>query len=371
MSEQDSLEIQKVLQQIKVINVESTKDFIFFDLENGQKILVNNDCVYDVSDYSYAINTFSLGDRMCATLAKGYTKYVVDLKSMEILFEDDDAYLIRKEDDRTLLVIMNNSEISTRIYNVEEKKYLSAPLGYEFEHSLGQGLYVYKEQRNFEIPFFKSKRCVINLEGKVLLNEVEGWIDYRDDHLIITKDDELNVVGINYEKKLDMQILKENENMIAKPQYSDGTIITVYSNSVKMHDVNMKLIKEIGVEVLDKVLDIEVINGVLKLLLPHDINDKKVNRHVFVNLQNDKVISHVRIEGYPYWTPTVFIGRDSIDEGFSEYYFYDKDFNFITKVSADTCEVIENDDKCFALLTTKSSSDIKKQFVNIMKKYMD
>ena len=80
------------LKSINVLNVEKVNDYLFIVLDNDQKILTNGSEVYDVSSYNHLYDLFNMGDMLCAVMRKGYSTYVVNLKTMEILFEDDKVY---------------------------------------------------------------------------------------------------------------------------------------------------------------------------------------------------------------------------------------------------------------------------------------
>ena len=79
---------------IKIIDIDKVDEYLFITLDNEQKILTNGKDLYDVSEYSYLSNMFNLGDKFCAVMTKGYSRYVVDLKTREVLFEDEKAYYI-------------------------------------------------------------------------------------------------------------------------------------------------------------------------------------------------------------------------------------------------------------------------------------
>ena len=169
---------------ISIANVYKLKDYLFIKFDNKQKILTNGYNLYDVSDYDYVDDVFNMGNRLCAILIKFSKTFVIDIKTKEILFEDKNAYNVSKKDDRTLYVIKKIG--NNAIYDIKTKKYLQAPKNYEFENSLGNNLYVFKENdKNKE--FYDKKRCVINADGKVLLEDIDGWIEAVDNYIIIKK----------------------------------------------------------------------------------------------------------------------------------------------------------------------------------------
>ena len=365
--------IELGLKNIKILNVEKVYDFLFIVLDNGQRILTNGSEVYDVSNYNHLSDLFNMGDKFCAVMRKGYSTCVVDLKTMEILFEDDKAYRICKQDDRTLHVIMEIGGGNNTIYDIETKKYLPSPENYEFENSLGNNLYVFREEHNLETDFYDYKRCVINADGKVILKDIDGWIELCENYLIIKKRNELCIVKINEDNSLNMNTIAQSEELIAKPEYYEGHIIIMENGVIKIFSPDLNLVNQFKIEELESVVDFEIISNILKLCLPYTIDGKKVNKHLFMNLKTGKSISHVRIDGYPYWTPDVFVGKDDLNDeqlyGFeydktyeqTEYHFYDSNFNKIVDVKGNFYSGI--DDNIFEVGTWDGKT-WQRKFIN-------
>lgn len=349
---------------IKIIYIDKVDDYLFIILDNGQKILINGNDLYDVSDYSHLSNIFYMGNKLCAILTKDYSQCVVDLKTMEVLFEDENAYHISKQDDRTLHIIMKIGGGNNTIYDIETKKYLPAPENYEFENSLGNNLYVFRKQHNFDTNFYDYKRCVINADGKILFKDIDGWIDLNNNHLIISKKNKLCVVKINEDLTLDMQTIEKNEKIIADPTYHNGNLILIEKGIIKIFTLNLELVNEFIIEELNEVIDYEVISDTLKLCLPHVIEGRQVNKHLFINLNTGKSISHLRIESYPYWAPTTYIGQDSVDSKITNYHFYDANFDSIIRVSANDYESVESNKECMFVIRTLDGENEHKQLLN-------
>lgn len=359
---------------IKILNIEKVNDFLFIVLDNGQRILTNGSELYDVSNYNHLSALFNMGDKFCAVMNKGYSVYVVDLKNMEIIFEDDKAYHVSKHDERTLNVIMKIGGGNNSIYDIETKKYLPSPENYEFENSLGYNLYVFREEHNSETNFYDYKRCVINADGKVILKDIDGWIELCDNYLIIKKQNELCIVKINNDKSLNMNTIEQNEELIAKPEYYDGHIIIMQKGLIKIFTPDLNLINQFEIKELESVVDFEILSNILKLCLPYTIDEKRVNKHLFLNLKTTKSISHVRIDGYPYLTPDVYVGKDDLnDEQLydfeydktyeqTEYHFYDSDFNKIVDVKGNYYSEI--DDNIF-VVGVWDGKKIQQKFINV------
>ena len=341
------------VKSINVLNVKKVKDYLFIELDNDQRILTNGNELYDVSDYNNLYDLFNMGNRLCAKMKKGYSTYVVDLKTKEILFESDKVNHISKQDDKNLHVIIKNSGINT-MYDVETKKYLPYPKNYEFEHSLGNNLYVFKEENNFENNFYDYKRCVINADGKIILKDIDGWIDLYKNYLIINKRNELCIVKINKDNSLNMNTITKSEEMLAKPKYYNGHIIILEKGLIKIFTPDLNLVNQFEIKELESVIDSVIVSNILKLCLPHTIDEKIVNKHLFMNLKTGKSISHVRIDGYPLFTPDVFVGKDDLNDEHlyyvehgktykqTEYHFYDSDFNEIADVKGNGYSEIDD-----------------------------
>lgn len=349
---------------IKIIDMDKVDDYLFIVLDNGQKILTNGKELYDVSDYSHLFGTFNMGDKFCVVMTKGYSICVVDLKTMEVLFEDEKAYHISKQDDRTLRIIMKIGGGNNTIYDIETKKYLPAPDDYEFENSLGNNLYVFRKQHHSDTNFYDYKRCVINADGKILLKDIDGWIELSNNHLIISKKNQLRIVKINEDSTLDMKTIEKNEGIIANPKYYNGNLILMEKGVIKMYTPDLELVNEFIVDELQEVIDYEIISNILKLCLPHTINGEQVNKHLFINLNTGKSISHLRIESYPYWIPTTYIGQDSIDSKITDYHFYNANFDLIIRISANSYESVESNKECMYVIRTLDGENEHKQLLN-------
>lgn len=361
------------LKNIKILNVEKANDFLFIVLDNDKRILTNGSELYDVSNYNHLSDLFNMGDKFCAVMRKDYSTYVVNLKTMEILYEDDKVYHISKQDDRTLHVIMKIGGGNTTIYDIETKKYLPSPENYEFEKSLGNNLYVFREEHNSGTDFYDYRRCVINADGKVILKDIDGWIELCENYLIIKKRKELCIVKINKDNSLNMNTIAQKGELIAKPEYYEGHIIIMGKGLIKIFTPDLNLVNQFEIKELESVIDFEIISNILKLCLPYTIDRKKVNKHLFMNLKTGKSISHVRIDGYPYWTPDVYVGKDDLNDeqlySFeydkiyeqTEYHFYDSDFNQIVDVKGNFYSEI--DDNIF-VVGTWNGKKCQRKFIN-------
>lgn len=369
-------------QNVKIINCKIINDYLFIELENGQRILTDGNKLYDVLNYSYVFDIFNMENRLCAVMRNrySYTIHVVDLETMEILFYDDRAYRLNKEDDRMLLVSFVDDDekmsVYNTIYDIKIKKYLPSLKNYEFEKSLENNLYVFRENYNSETNFYDRKRCILNVDGKVVLNDIEGSVETHDSFVIIENDKELCIIKNNEDYLLDINTIKQDENLIAKPVYNDGNIILMEKGLIKIFSLDLNLINQFEIKELESIIDYEIVSNILKLCLPYNIDGKQINKHLFINLKTGKTLSHVRIEGYPYWTPNIFVGKDHLedelltifkDETYEPTYYklYDKNFNKIAEIKGNFYENIN--DNIF-LFNTWDGKNLKRKYVNIDRK---
>lgn len=344
---------------VKIKGIYDIDDYFYITFDNNQKILINkeNKKIYDISNYGSFEKVYIMNGKKCAYL-KGYTTYLVDLDKDEILFEDEYVEYISKEDEKMLHVIKKGSH--NNLYNIETKKYLPVPKNYEFEHSLGNNLYVFKDQ-NREKPFYETKRCVINSNGETLLKDAEGWIELDNNNLIIIKENVISIMSINNNSTLNIKTIKKENDIIARPYYYDHNIIVIEKNVIKIFNSNLELLKEIKIDGLEEVIDLEFVDDTLKLCIPATENENKLNKHLYINLKTGNTIYHTRIEGYPYWEPTTYVGFDILEDKQKSHHFYDKNFNKITTIEASYYDSIDTNENIFFVI---SENDEKKYLLN-------
>ena len=361
-----------LLKSIKILDVENVNDYLLITLDNGQKILTNGIELYDVSKYDHLSNLFNMGDKLCAVMQKSNSTYVIDLKSMEVLYEDNKAYYISKQDDRTLHIITKIGFSNNSIYDIETRNYLPIPENYEFEKAFGNYLYVFRKN-NLEADFYDLKRCVIKADGKIILKDINGYIELFENYLIIKKQNELCIVKINKDNSLDKITLTQSEELIARPEYYEGHIIMMEKGLIKVLALDLSPINQFEIKELKSVLDFQITSNILKLCIPYTINGNKIDKYLFINLKTGNLLSHIRIDGYPYWTPNVYIGKDDLNNeqlyNFeynktyeqTEYHFYDSNFGKIADVKGNLYSEIA--DNIFEVVTWDGKK-CKKKFIN-------
>ncbi len=353
----------------RVLAIQKEKNYLFIKLENGKRLLTNGNEIYDVSNYDFFSDIFHMKEKTCAVLRKDDSTYVVDLKTMEVLFEDEYWCSIVPNDDRTIAV---TSDIHTSLYDIETKNYIPTPLNYIFENNLGNDLYVFKEETNSETSYYDYKRCIIRVDGKVILKDIEGWIEKYNNYLIIKKTNQIDIVKIEEDNTLTVNTVMKNENTIASPSFNNGNIILIEKGIIKLLSVDLELINQFEINEMDVVHDYEIVSDVLKLYISSENDEMSKYTLLFVHLKSGKIISHSQLDGYPYWNPTIFVGADKnhspsfhYEYGKTyepiEYYFYDSDFNLVTSMMGDYCESV--DDNIFAI-SQWDGQEFKRKFIN-------
>jgi hypothetical protein len=179
---------------------------------------------------------------------------------------------------------------------------------------------------------------------------------------------------MNDDLSLTMNSIQQNEKIIAKPEYYDGHIIIMEKGSIKIFTPDLSLIHQFEIKELESVIDYEIVANTLKICLPYSVHDEIVNKHLFVNLENGTFLSHLRIDGYPYWTPKVYVGKDDLSDeqlcGFeygktyekTEYHFYDSNFNKITAIKGNFYSEIDNEN--IFVVGIWDGKDLKRKYMN-------
>lgn len=172
------------------------------------------------------------------------------------------------------------------------------------------------------------------------------------------------IVKVNEDFTLDMKTIEQNDEIIAKPTYHNGHFIIMEAGVIKMFTPDLELAREIAVDELQEVIDYEIVSNILKLCLPYTIDGKQVNKHLFVNLSTGKAISHLRIEGYPYWTPLTYIGQDSLDSEITDYHFYNNNFEPVITLAANSYESVDSNKERMFVLRTFDGENEHRQLLN-------
>ena len=347
-------------QQVTIQVIKNIKNYIFIKLSNGQNFLTDGKNVYDASNYEEIKDIFIIDDKPMAYFQNFSYQYIVDLTTKDTIFEDKNSYSITKNDERTLEVLMKIGGGNTKIYDIEAKKYLPSPEDYEFEHSLGNNLYVFVKTSDQE--FHDQSRLVMDINGNTILKDITGWVDLCDNHLIINQTNQLLIVNLN-DKNLTVHSIAQDSKIITKPLFENDKLVIIEKGKINIYYPSLELKDSFEIDELTEVLDQEIIMGVSKILIPYTINGEQINKHLFVDLETGKHISHIRIEPYPYWRPNTYIAQDTLDSDITNYHFYDKTLEKVTTISAYSYESIDVDE-CIFLTRGKG----KNQLVNTINK---
>lgn len=338
------------VQEFKIKDLGKVNDYVYLLLDNGQNLLANREETYDISEFSSISGVFQMKERLVAILFKGNVLLAVDLKTKEILLEEDNAYDAYKVNDETLKVIMKSGGGKDNIYNINTKEYLSVPDGCEFDEALGNDLYVYKKSDNNESFSVSNLYCVVNSEGGILLDNIDGYIYLNDRSLIIHEKNIIKIIDIDDINNI--KTVEKNNVVIAEPTYYDGMIVIIQKGSVELYTPDFELVKEILLYEVSEVRDYEIVNDTLKLWVPDSTIENDYGKHVFVNLKTGKKMSHFRMESFPYYIPKTYVGRDFSNSKSVNFHFYDENFNEVLDIIADGYEDLTSADENIFKITS-------------------
>lgn len=334
---------------LEIVDVEKVGNWLFIILENNQKILTNGKEVYDVSEYDYLKDIFVIQGKIYASFTKDFSICLIDIVTGEIMFSDSNAYYINMRDERILYVIKNVG--NNTLYDLVTKKYLPVPEDYEFEKALGYHLYIFREN-NYNKKFYDLKRCVVSADGEIIMSQIEGYIYLINNYLVIKKSAELSIFELKDGKPIPVKTFKKGNEIIANPDIYKEYILIVEKGVIKLIKPSLEIVKEFKIENLDEIIDMEWVGDTLKLAIPYTSNNENVGKQMHINLKNGNIILHIRIDGYPYWTPTTYVGRDireyESDKGV-DFHFYDADSNLFLNINANYYETLGNGEQIFFL----------------------
>ncbi len=342
---------------------ETEKNWLYVRLQQGNKFITDGEVVYDVREYGVLKEVFSLHGELCASFQKADDFKVIALKTKEVLFQDNKAYAVYKLDDKTLEVHRTSSKPT--VYNLEAKKYLTVPDAYCFAYRLENGLYVFQENLTQKTnSVYRLKNMVLNQEGEAILSEVQGFISCHASKLTIREEDAFHLVTLENEKVVQTNTFQKNDTLLALPEiWQEDKLILVEKNRIGIWNTNMELLHEIKVN-LTEVLDMECMEDLLKLYIPYEVENKKVGRHLFIDLKQAKMLSHVRIDSYPHFHPRIYMGFDFLKQR-KKYFFYNENFEQIKTASIDHCTLLDDAKHCLFFFETSLEKDtIKKELFN-------
>lgn len=313
---------------VKIKDIYNVENATFIKLANYQNILCVNNKFYDVSEYDDLQKIFKLGRKLCGVFINGFTLYVVNLKTNKVLFKSSEAYYVSKNDDKTLFVSRRGSQPSS-LYNLKTKSYISVPLGYEFDRSLGEGLYIFNEKDKGS----DAKRCVINLNGEILLSDVKGYLYLNDIYLVNSLKTETRIMNL---KTQTIKTIKKDEKWLTNPEYYDGKIYIITKDKLNVLNLELEEITNYPMKNINEIVEIQLTENIFKIRVETTYKGRVVGKHYFLNLINGELLDHLRIEAAPHWEPKILIGYDEIgldgEEVERDYHFYDLEYKKIATI---------------------------------------
>lgn len=347
---------------------------IYIELENETNLLMEKEFVYNVSDYGRFLKVFLIKGVLYGGFQKGCEHQVINLKTSECIFNDSDVYSVIKHTEDYLYIIKNTG--SNKIYNISNREYLEPPENYAYESDLGNDLFVYVEKESEDEKvngFYDLKRIIVNSIGEILLNEVQGYPYYKNNKIYIIRDNSISIASIQNDSTLQIKTVEPNDTILVKPQYSDGNIIIVEKNKVKIYNGDLEEIKVIEIDNLEEVSDSYKSGDVLYLKVPYELNGEMRYKILLINFKNKNIVIHKQIEWYPYWAPTTFVATDDITSSVKEYYFYNKDLNNIASIKACGYDDVDcaNNESIFLLETPDNKKNILYNCADNIKKEVD
>lgn len=318
------------LTNIEVLNIKENNGYIHITLCNGEKILTNGTEIYNVSNYPNFTEILEINNEKYAVFESFSNSKIINLSNNECVFEDKDVCFVAKVDEYVIRVYKNSNE--QYLYNLETKQYINIDENYEYEQKLKDGYYsIVEKDKNYEKEFHDRLRMIIDKKGKVIAKDIKGYIYYDSDNIIIYDKKDFAVLTFTKEK-YEFKKFEQNEQIIGKPQYSDGKIVLVEAGQIKVINTNLEVLDIIKVPELKSTIDTEICGKYLYISISDDKSSTQF-RKVFINLENQKIIRFENIEQYECWNPTSFVGINYINDK-KECHFYNKDFEFIYSVLA-------------------------------------
>ena len=355
------------LKNITILSAEKFEDYLFIVLDNNQKIIVRGKEIYDVSNYRSLYEIVNVGGSLCAVLGKENSKCIVDLKTMEVLYENPEmCYVTKAGDNESVLIIVTYSN-SVIIFDVKKRKELFEPDGYEYSKS-ENNLYIFSEKGKRFSDIYSIKRKVLNIDGEVIYDNIDGFVEIYDGYLLVKREDEFCIIQDRKETPK-----KQKNDDIASPEFYNGNIYFYKKGKINICTPDLKLVDQITIDGLEEICYHEIENGILKLCLPYSKNGKTINKHLVINLNNKEVITDIRINGYPGFEPLVYVAQSGINDkqldGFqpnqeyeqTNYRFYNLDFEKTAEIVGNYCLSVDNSIFVVGIWDGKT---IKRKYIN-------
>ena len=298
-------------------------------------ILTDGFDIVEIEPCDHISSSFEIdGEKYVVLTYYGFSRRIIHFPSKKIILEDakGDVY---KVDDNVLEIYGDKK----RLFNINTRKFIDQKENYEYSDILKPGFYLFREN-NIDKEFYKIKNYICNEFGEILFDNLVGYVYFKNNKIILKKEESFEI--FDFENK-EVKTISKGENIIAEPLLYSDKIICAFKDGIRMYDLDMKEIKYIPLE-LNKINDITFNANTLYLSIP-DTNSYK---HIFINLMNGNIMEHAHIEGYPYWTPTTFIGVDNRDENKErEHFIYNEYGELKRKIKTSGMGSIGSNDEVF------------------------
>lgn len=276
----------------KIFRIENYNDWMFIVLDNDQKLLTNGISSYDVSLYEHFLDIITMNNRLCGIFSNKNTYYVIDLNTNEILFKDTNVYSISKLNDKTLSIVKNIGCENTPIYNIESKKYIDIPDGYEFEQALSNELYVFCIKNDFDTDFYDLDRCIVDSNGKKVFSNLKGWICYENNKIVV-KNKEDFIHSFEQDNNDKYASLNYDEVIFSSIQeYGYGINFDKQTIDIFDKDLNL-IVKDLDYKKYDLFIDsinCFIVNNYICIIQPIVHYRKKTCRYLILNADKEIII---------------------------------------------------------------------------------
>ena len=307
----ESLIISKNHEKVEIKEINEVDGFLMITFNNYDRIVTNGLIYYNASEYEKLQSIIMINNVPHAVFFFNLSNAaVVNIITKEVIFSDKFVYYIVKGTDNLLKIIMQGNE-KTRVFDISKKEYI--PIYKEHENFVLQsiednGFIVLKDKDDLKYKsIYDCPKALLDNEGKTILNDIKGEIYVVDGYVFVTEKTSLTVININ---SLDNEIVKieQKEDVIAKPSFltAPQIIVVIFKDRIKIFDYDFNVLNDIPFEGLKAYIDSEIVNNILKISL----KTEKAFRHIFLNVKTGTKIEHDMIEGFDYWDPTVYVGKN-------------------------------------------------------------
>lgn len=265
----------KNYQNTKIKELIKEEDFLFIELYNGRKFLMNSKIVQEFSEYEKFVELLKTKENTFIVMIKDYQKHLIDFKTKRVIVSFSIYDNCHKICDTVF-------KIGNKLFNLKNEEYIPntenlKPNTFCF---LGKDLFLFDTT---EENFLERTTIIVNEKGEQLLNCRKYLPSLIKDRLLLSDRDKEEIRILQYENgKFNL----ENETIIQKeqtePRLYKEDICLVKNNTIYIIDVNLKEIKKYSLPVIGTITSETIENDTL--LMTMKINDSY--KVVGVNLIN-------------------------------------------------------------------------------------